>query len=826
MTSLLITIQFVESVLQSSSHSQQTYTYKGEYFVSFYTTLPPNPPPMREPNLRYPEQCYATPRWFDKRYPFLPFCILRPDWSGHIFGSLKGTLRTFPTSNPFDNHCELHPGLQLQWWRLERALVLAYEELLRLRPTFLHPLEIQEFRKPSSWGFTILHESEEAARIRAMNSRNAFVPLMALLAYTIALSCLPSSGPEDIDIRWIDHLVTRCGIDPEWVNSLAQSTYCSPSAPRVGVYIDWETFIYPHLLRLYFRFRIPVWIRISASLSQSPNLPSILRPRQQDIRLPAPPLLSPPSVPASNSPPSRQKPGEGIHEFIARMIRENSRRIALETPRAQMARLDRERQASRFLCPGARGAYVFQWIRHNNDDVRTYVPRHLVPKIWESFASTQKWYDSVHNEWDICAALDPYAEVVDDDFEDSDDWERPLSSQVFNARGIEAASSLRDLARGALQLAYSASQTLVADVQVPAMEDTLFRWYGFFPDGLDYPAPSTDKLLDERRVARILLEVSFTATYERRQIIDFFSFLVFQQPVPAHLHDLNDDHSTPLRLFMSRAFTSTTVSDTQYVITAPGDEINAIQVQQASLVLESFRSAECTTLDQLALHFISEGVRFYMGTSSDDPFDPVNKSHNGLGFRPMGYKPDVYDFKAYIARRDDLLKDPNVARAALLQGGIIWRLTLDSLRSIHGSVDYRAILSQATENVRLTQHDLGVIVGMYTVWTGMTILFITTREQCILQFILLYTGVALVDKELSWWPQQSQFLGSNLDLLHWTSACENWYTTRMSGIERGAFDVRSGRQWRQALTFFSQTGRLRKQVELHSQSFLRTLDHS
>lgn len=192
----------------------------------------------------------------------------------------------------------------------------------------------------------------------------------------------------------------------------------------------------------------------------------------------------------------------------------------------------------------------------------------------------------------------------------------------------------------------------------------------------------------------------------------------------------------------------------------------------------------------------------------------------------MGYKPDVYDFKAYVARRDDLLKDPNVARAALLQGGIIWRLTLDSLRSIHGSVDYRAILSQATENVRLTQHDLGVIVGMYMVWTGMTILIITTREQCILQVILLHTGVALVNKELSWWPQQSQFLGSNLDLLHWTSACENWYTTRMSGIERGTFDVRSGCQWRQALTFFSQTGRLRKQVELHSQSFLRTLNHS
>lgn len=48
----------------------------------------------------------------------------------------------------------------------------------------------------------------------------------------------------------------------------------------------------------------------------------------------------------------------------------------------------------------------------------------------------------------------------------------------------------------------------------------------------------------------------------------------------------------------------------------------------------------------------------------------------------------------------------------------------------------------------------------------------------------------------------------------------------MSGIERGTFDVRSGRQWRQALTFFSQTGRLRKQVELYSQSFLRTLNHS
>lgn len=181
----------------------------------------------------------------------------------------------------------------------------------------------------------------------------------------------------------------------------------------------------------------------------------------------------------------------------------------------------------------------------------------------------------------------------------------------------------------------------------------------------------------------------------------------------------------------------------------------------------------------------------------------------------------MHDFKAYLDRRDQLLLDPSVVRAALLHGGIIWRLAVDSLFFINrGGIDWDAILFHESEAVTLSQQDLGVIVGMYTVWTGKLISLTFNETQFLTQ---RFTGEANVDKELSWWPQHAQWKQSNANVLYWSQSCESWYQNRLKGIIGNTLDVRSGRQWRQALNLFSQTAKIMEANEANSQRFLRSL---
>lgn len=43
---------------------------------------------------------------------------------------------------------------------------------------------------------------------------------------------------------------------------------------------------------------------------------------------------------------------------------------------------------------------------------------------------------------------------------------------------------------------------------------------------------------------------------------------------------------------------------------------------------------------------------------------------------------------------------------------------MDSIRDLEGSVDFTRYLDNGLENIQLTQRDLGVIVGLYLIWTG------------------------------------------------------------------------------------------------------------
>lgn len=200
-------------------------------------------------------------------------------------------------------------------------------------------------------------------------------------------------------------------------------------------------------------------------------------------------------------------------------------------------------------------------------------------------------------------------------------------------------------------------------------------------------------------------------------------------PIPAPLYDMHDMHSTPLRTYHNQAFEVQIVeANAHYTLKARNGTPGIIHFPYASSVTEAMRLSNCTTINDLALHFVSRGSTFHLGPfeAGINPFELPPGPPSGLGFRHSRFVASSVDYQSYIARRNTLLSDPVLVRAALMKGGIIWRLTIDSIRALEGKVDFTRYLGNDLETIQLTQRDLGVIVGLYLIWTGKIYLHLMT----------------------------------------------------------------------------------------------------
>lgn len=245
-------------------------------------------------------------------------------------------------------------------------------------------------------------------------------------------------------------------------------------------------------------------------------------------------------------------------------------------------------------------------------------------------------------------------------------------------------------------------------------EDTLFYRYGFHPDGTSYQPPGQP--VTDLKIALALAERTTDIVAFPEAAKHFVIFMSSEgAPVPASLSDLRDGNMDCLRRHRSHNFTFRILRESLFEISSAD---GVLLVPYASYVVETFRLSHCASIRNLALHFVRKGSRFYLGYSNGNPFADTPGPPAGLGFRLPNFTPSPVDFKAYIKRRNDLLREPSIVRAALMMGGIIWRLAVDSIQDNYDSVDFAHILSNDSEVTQLTHFDLGVISGLYIIWTG------------------------------------------------------------------------------------------------------------
>ncbi|TBU36529.1 hypothetical protein BD309DRAFT_1024264 [Dichomitus squalens] len=219
-----------------------------------------------------------------------------------------------------------------------------------------------------------------------------------------------------------------------------------------------------------------------------------------------------------------------------------------------------------------------------------------------------------------------------------------------------------------------------------------------------------------------------------------------------------------------------------------------------------------------------EAVRFLAdrGTPFNTLFEPDSRYHFVLArpigdlvsWRVHGFVPNSCDYSEYERRAYHILCQPK-GRAALLRGGIVWRIAVEILGD-----EWRAgVLSGPSDDVyrfgatfvqiqgvdglddSLSPDQLDVICGVYREYTANVSLSQT--------------------QDTSWWPKAEVWDGSDMDAGYWTPYCEHWFQTGLNLIRKGEARLRTSSKWRGTLKVHKHIKNWRRAVATASHSFLQ-----
>jgi len=205
-------------------------------------------------------------------------------------------------------------------------------------------------------------------------------------------------------------------------------------------------------------------------------------------------------------------------------------------------------------------------------------------------------------------------------------------------------------------------------------------------------------------------------------------------------------------------------------------------------------------------HVLNEGIRYHTHLSWRDV---------SLGYH-LGSESLAVDYCAYVNVRNIFLLETHACRAALLCGGIVWRLAMDALGYEYASrevlvgpgrdcVEYGAMpqfLADDTElwDDVLSPAELELISGVYK----------ADREH---------------PQDLSWWPKHVVWRTGGLDVGYWSVDCELWYVARRAAIlanDPSIGKLRNATQWRNTLKFARKRSRdVFKEIEAFSLTLLQ-----
>ncbi|KAH6902725.1 hypothetical protein BKA70DRAFT_1111995 [Coprinopsis sp. MPI-PUGE-AT-0042] len=209
---------------------------------------------------------------------------------------------------------------------------------------------------------------------------------------------------------------------------------------------------------------------------------------------------------------------------------------------------------------------------------------------------------------------------------------------------------------------------------------------------------------------------------------------------------------------------------------------------------------------EIGMCFLRRGVLFQTFQTFQPPLVqiPDHSTPSRLPNRDPGHEFTKDDYHTYCHHRNVLLGNPRT-RAALLRGGILWRLAASSyqcedvLEGPTNSSDTLALEQSIDDS--LSKVEEGLLVGAYVCYTG--------------------HGKGQVSTK-SWWPLPEVFEKGE-DLGFWSPFNETWYQDRADEILNRNGKPLSKAEWREKVRGRAQVRSLRVNLEIRSRTCLQRL---
>lgn len=719
-------------------------------------------------------------RYASNRFPYLAFTLPHARYQATILKPLAYTKYTLPIKMIGGQYC-LEPKVAESWRELELNLRLLASKLFDRYCPWM-PVEFEVFPFPGDYGYDKGRHTEDWMRRGAMRARKAFAPLMAMCSFAIAMT--PNFTEEAP--AWVEYL-SKNGAHPRWLQELRRTSIVNlaKGIGRVGCVLRPNPACqFMERIPKFILANVPVWLIWNNPKDYHGTSCAQYRPSQQAVQdaqrrphqgaacVAAAPRLflhdnqpSPieqhhethihthhvatfPSTPDIEEPPlpephCGQIRGETVHEFMERRAQMNSQRERKETPDERRSRTQKIAAAEAYALPGRQGARVYEWVAHGKHWIRTALTRGYVEQQWELMAPGHLRYDSFRNEWDYCELFDPAAEAtIDDDYDDlardylqGPDSSNEASPETPRSRRVIDGVAPRDSPFGTKNLdqEYVDAQSASELTKPEALDIVLGSRYGFCgASGPEVPDAAswhyTRKTLSDT-------ESAWTWPEYQGQVHHFVRKVVLND-VPPHIWDLDPASARPVMFFNSdivveRVTTGPRVFYRIVPLHPPAGEAPQwdLVVPDAITAVECLRRSHPTLGKAGLVQFFSQtGRPFFTRMPVHPQPTPARVPHflSSFAERHHEYSPDPLDYKGYERDRAVFLQSDR-ARAAIKEGGIVWRLAVDHLRLadvMAGPVDlpsavYERFDGEAVGSCddELTTDELNLMCGVYRIFT-------------------------------------------------------------------------------------------------------------
>lgn len=351
---------------------------------------------------------------------------------------------------------------------------------------------------------------------------------------------------------------------------------------------------------------------------------------------------------------------------------------------------------------------------------------------FEDYAKTQRFFDPVTSTWELCFQLDTDAIPLSFEEEDDDDYQsfptipsQPLHPEQPQPQphAIDEAALSADLDE-ALQI----DQTRQArenrqgsDLSLPVIESPVLAVAIFnglvlkeeaSANAAPGPWPANEESL-RKKICRIVGTLftrdgtQWPLLPHERSSLKVFVDALLNGKLPLQC-DLAPSSSQRLQSPKLRGFNLARLSTASYLLTqdissssclpVAGCSYDGIVVHDPSAVvwltrhMQHHPTSDRYTIQSLAELLLRHGCSFNLAVSRPNTFRGAHQAatnHGVFACRPHGYVGDRDDYLAYCEARDVLLASKG--RAALLHGGLAWRLSMDFHGDFHSAIE--AVLS-------------------------------------------------------------------------------------------------------------------------------------